>query len=165
MANWVARLYDEHADAVYAFLLNLTRQEADASDLLQECFIKLVHSDLKEVGKPRAFILKLAYNQFIDFCRRQSTRNKYEESAMQEVEIFARTDDPDSQAVRRELDEGLASLPDEQRAVVFLKLWQDFTFEEIAQTLEISPNTAASRYRYGIDKLRGELRLIYEQLK
>jgi RNA polymerase sigma-70 factor (ECF subfamily) len=59
----------------------------------------------------------------------------------------------------------LTSLPEEQRAVVFLKLWQDFTFEEIAQTLAISPNTAASRYRYGIDKLRGELRLIYEQLK
>jgi RNA polymerase sigma-70 factor (ECF subfamily) len=70
MANWVERLYDEHADAVYAFLLNLTRQEADACDLLQECFIKVANGGLRGVGKPRAFILKLAYNQFIDFSKR-----------------------------------------------------------------------------------------------
>jgi RNA polymerase sigma-70 factor (ECF subfamily) len=49
--------------------------------------------------------------------------------------------------------------------VVHLKLWQGLTFEEIAAILEISPNTAASRYRYGLDKLRDRLRLLYDELK
>jgi len=55
--------------------------------------------------------------------------------------------------------------PPDQRAVVHLKLWQALTFEEIAGILDISPNTAASRYRYGVDKLRDRLRLLYDELK
>jgi len=56
-------------------------------------------------------------------------------------------------------------LPEDQRAVVHLKLWENLTFEQIATTLEISPNTAASRYRYGLDKLRALLRPLYDEIK
>ena len=59
----------------------------------------------------------------------------------------------------------MKELPPDQRAVVHLKLWERLTFEQIAETLEISPNTAASRYRYAIDKLRERLRPIYEEIK
>jgi RNA polymerase sigma-70 factor (ECF subfamily) len=45
-----------------------------------------------------------------------------------------------------------------------LKLWEGLTFEQIAEALDIPANTAASRYRYGLDKLRGLLRPIYEEL-
>ena len=48
----------------------------------------------------------------------------------------------------------LASLPAEQREIVILKLYHGMTFEEIGALVEISPNTAASRYRYGLEKLR-----------
>ena len=58
----------------------------------------------------------------------------------------------------------LGELPEEQRAVVHLKLWAGLTFEEIAAALEIPPNTAASRYRYGLDKLRAQLRPLYEEI-
>jgi RNA polymerase sigma-70 factor (ECF subfamily) len=56
-------------------------------------------------------------------------------------------------------------LPEEQRTVVHLKLWEEFTFDEIAAALGISANTAASRYRYGIDKLRARLRPFYDEIK
>jgi RNA polymerase sigma-70 factor (ECF subfamily) len=49
--------------------------------------------------------------------------------------------------------------------VLHLKLWEKLTFDAIAQTLDIPPNTAASRYRYGIDKLRERLRPIYDEIK
>jgi len=49
--------------------------------------------------------------------------------------------------------------------VVHLKLWENLTFEAIAETLEIPPNTAASRYRYGLDKLRERLRPIYDEIR
>jgi RNA polymerase sigma-70 factor (ECF subfamily) len=48
---------------------------------------------------------------------------------------------------------------------VHLKLWEGRTFEVIADLLGIPPNTAASRYRYGLDKLRSRLRPLYEELR
>ena len=48
----------------------------------------------------------------------------------------------------------LQSLPDDQREVLVLHLWADLSFREIADQLDISANTAASRYRYGLEKLR-----------
>ncbi|HXI51758.1 MAG TPA: sigma factor-like helix-turn-helix DNA-binding protein, partial [Candidatus Saccharimonadales bacterium] len=63
------------------------------------------------------------------------------------------------------LAEALAELPTEQRAVVHLKLWEGLTFEAIAEALGLPLNTAASRYRYAIDKLRQRLRPFYEEIK
>ena len=63
------------------------------------------------------------------------------------------------------MDRALGQLPDEQRAVVHLKLWEVLTFEAVAEALDISPNTAASRYRYGIDKLREVLRPLYSEIR
>ena len=52
------------------------------------------------------------------------------------------------------LQSALASLPDEQREVVVLKIWGQLTFEEAAAVIGVSPNTAASRYRYALEKLK-----------
>ena len=49
---------------------------------------------------------------------------------------------------------GLAALPQDQREVIVLKIWHKHTFDEIGELLDISPNTAAGRYRYGLQKLR-----------
>ena len=49
--------------------------------------------------------------------------------------------------------------------VVHLKLWEGLTFEQIAIALDIPLNTAASRYRYGLDKLRARLRPLYDEIK
>jgi RNA polymerase sigma-70 factor (ECF subfamily) len=57
-----------------------------------------------------------------------------------------------------QLDLQLNRLPDEQKQVVRLKTEAGLTFAEIAELLQLSPNTAASRYRYAIDRLRRELR-------
>ena len=48
----------------------------------------------------------------------------------------------------------LGELPVPQREVIVLKLWHEYTFEEIGELLEVSPHTAAGRYRYGLEKLR-----------
>ena len=51
----------------------------------------------------------------------------------------------------------LAELPVEQREVIVLKIWHGCTFEEIGGLLEISPNTVAGRYRYGLQKIKTKL--------
>jgi RNA polymerase sigma-70 factor (ECF subfamily) len=84
---------------------------------------------------------------------------------LERVSAFAPADDPDEQAFRTALNQALDELPPDQRAVLHLKLWEGLTFEQIAGALEIPPNTAASRYRYGLDKLRDQLRPLYDEIK
>jgi RNA polymerase sigma-70 factor (ECF subfamily) len=162
------RLYDEHAQLLYAFLLNLTRDEADTRDLLQDVFVKLARDPelLAGVRDERAFLIRLAHNAAIDLIRRRSTRDKTRDQfATEIISPFAPTSDPDKETFRAALAGALAELPAEQRAVVHLKLWEGLTFEQIAGALEIPLNTAASRYRYGLDKLRERLRPLYEEIK
>jgi RNA polymerase sigma-70 factor (ECF subfamily) len=162
------RLYDGHAQPLYAFLLNLTRDEADTRDLLQDIFVKLARDPelLAGVRDERAFLVRLAHNAAIDLIRRRGTRDKTREQfAAEIISPFAPAGDPDEQTFRAALVGALAELPAEQRAVVHLKLWDGLTFEQIAGALDIPLNTAASRYRYGLDKLRERLRPIYEEMK
>jgi RNA polymerase sigma-70 factor (ECF subfamily) len=162
------RLYDEHAQPLYAFLLNLARDEADTRDLLQDVFVKLARDEdlLAGVRDERAFLIRLAHNAAIDLMRRRGTRYKTREQfAAEIISPFAPTSDPDEQTFRAALAGALAQLPPEQRAVVHLKLWDGLTFEQIADALDIPLNTAASRYRYGLDKLREHLRPLYEEIK
>jgi len=164
----IERLYDEHAQPLYAFLLNFTRDEADTRDLLQEIFVKLAREPklLAGVREERAFLIRLAHNAAIDLIRRRGTRERTKDNfAAEMVSPFAPASDPDEAVFRDELAVALAELPEEQRAVVHLKLWEGLTFGEIAAALGISQNTAASRYRYGIDKLRGRLRPLHEEMK
>jgi RNA polymerase sigma-70 factor, ECF subfamily len=167
-ATEIERLYDEHAQLLFAFLLNFTRDEGDTRDLLQEIFIKLAREPklLDGIREERAFLIRLAHNAAIDLIRRRGTRERTKENfAAERISIFAPVNDPDENFFREELAIALGELPEEQRAVVHLKLWEGLTFGEIATVLEISPNTAASRYRYGLDKLRGRLRPLYEEMK
>ena len=161
-------LYDDHGQALFAFLLNVTRNEADTRDLLHELFVKLARQPdlMGNVREERAFLLRLAHNSAIDLIRRRATRERnYEQLAAESATLFAPARDPDEQAFRGALSVALGELPPEQRAVVHLKLWEGLTFDAIADTLDIPPNTAASRYRYGLDKLRARLRPLYDEIK
>jgi RNA polymerase sigma-70 factor (ECF subfamily) len=162
------RLYDDHAQALFAFLLNLTRDEVETRDVLQELFVRLARRPelLDGVRDERAFLLRLAHNLAIDQMRRRGTRERTQERLAEEASsIFVPAVEPDEMEFQQALAAALAELPEEQRAVVHLKLWENLTFEEIARTLNIPPNTAASRYRYGLDKLRERLRPLYEEIK
>jgi RNA polymerase sigma-70 factor, ECF subfamily len=162
------RLYDDHAQALFAFLLNFTRDENDTRDVLQEVFVKIARQPelIGGARDVRAFLIRLAHNAAIDLMRRRSARERrHEQAGAEKMSPFAPSADPDETAFRHELSIALGELPHEQRAVVHLKLWEGLTFEQIAAALNIPPNTAASRYRYGLDKLRSRLRPLYEELK
>jgi len=158
------RLYDDHAQALFGFLLNLTRNEEDTRDLLQELFVKLSRQPklIEGAREPRAYLLRLAHNGAIDLFRRRAVREKYQEEL---PDLFEDSANPDEKAFREALTIALETLPPEQRAVVHLKLWEDLTFDHIAEVLGVSINTAASRYRYALDKLRQRLRPLYDEIK
>lgn len=161
------RLYVEHAPRLFAFVLNLVRDEADTRDVLQEVFCRLARRPgaLAGVIEVRGFLIRSAHHAAVDLIRRRDSRERRHRGAGEEIFLFARDGDPDANTFRAALASALGELPPEQRAVVHLKLWEGLTFEEIAGALELSPNTAASRYRYGVDKLRERLRPLYEEIQ
>ena len=160
-------IYDAHAQALFALLLSVTRSEAETRDVLQEVFLRLAERPQALAGalSPRAVLVRMAHRLAVDAWRRRSVRARREEASAEEpARLFAPAGDPDRQCFADELERALATLPAEQRSVVHLKLWEGLTFAEIAEALEIGANTAASRYRYGIDKLQERLRPLYQEL-
>ncbi len=101
----------------------------------------------------------------VDLMRRRGAEEKTREQfGAEQVSPLAPAREADDQAFRAALNSALAELPPHQRAVVHLKLWEGLTFEQIAGAMDIPLNTTASRYRYGLDKLRERLRALYEEI-
>lgn len=163
-APTLPELYDAHAAGLFHYFTSFTGNEADAKDLLQEFFIKLARQTIPAgIANLRAWLLRLAHHHAIDWLRRHRVRRDAEEAAP--VEMFATHEDPDQAELAQRLTRALTLLPLEQRSVAQLKLWDGLTFEEIAEVQGIPLNTAASRYRYALEKLRSELRPLYDELK
>jgi RNA polymerase sigma-70 factor (ECF subfamily) len=156
----LALLYDIHARAIFAFLLNLTRNDADAGDILQDVFVKIAERPvlLNGVKEMRPWLIRMAHRQAIDLIRRRGSHTRAIEASAEELPLFAPAEDADGEAFRAAVAGAMAELPEEQRAVVHLKIWEAMTFAEIADALGLSANTAASRYRYALDKLEALLR-------
>ncbi len=159
-------LYDAHAARLFHYFASFTGETADAKDLLQELFIKLGRQSIPPgVVNLRAWLLRLAHHHAIDWLRRHHVRRRAEEAAHTQLETFAAHEDPDQAELASRLSRALALLPPEQQTVAQLKLWDGLTFEEIAEVQGIPLNTAASRYRYALEKLRSELRPLYDEMK
>ena len=164
----LAQLYDAHAAALFAFLLQFTRDEADTRDVLQDVFGRLTErpAPLDGIRDPRGFLLRMAHNRAVDLIRRRESRDRAHAAfEAQHVELFAPVEDADEAEIRRRMADALGCLPPDQRAVVHLRLWEGLTFDAIGDALEIPLQTAVSRYRYGLDKLRAQLRPLYDELR
>ena len=163
--DWLADLYDAHADALYGYVLNLTRSPAESEDILHDLFLKVARDErrFRALAQPKSYLFAMAHRAVIDTVRRADTRRRRHETSDEPSALFQ--PDPDHAFFRAEVADALAELPIEQRAVVHLKLGEDWTFEQIAAALDIPANTAASRYRYAIDKLRARLRFTYKELR
>ena len=100
------QLYDAHAPALFAFLINFTRREADARDVLQELFLKLAARPERLAGirEARAYLLRLAHHLAIDAYRRRATHEAaVERAAIEPVALFVESADPDEAAFRAAL--------------------------------------------------------------
>jgi len=161
------RLYDEEAEGVYRYVLALAGREEVAKDLLQDVFVKIANGgmSLAKVRDVRAYLFRTARNLFIDHRRREQSGRERGERWEREFGLEARGPDPDQRELVDWLEDGLAELPEEQRSAVVLHLWDEMSFAEIGEICEVSANTAASRYRYGIDKMRRRLRPLYEEMQ
>jgi RNA polymerase sigma-70 factor (ECF subfamily) len=153
----VAKLYEGHGEQLYRFLVFRLGSAEDAEDVLQECFARFARYDLRWrlVRDPKAFVFRVARNEANRFLRQKHGRREGEAMILASAvngftAAFVAPDEP-SLALLLGAAEGL---PPEQKEAVFLKVCEGLTFKEIASVCGVSANTAASRYRYGIEKLR-----------
>ena len=145
----IEELYRRHSAALVLFALAIAGDRGRAQDAVHQVFLKLMQADaLRRAVDARAYLFA---------CVRNAVLNDVKER-VRHVEL-----EPDSawfippdrdHSAERNVRRALQSLPEDQRQTVVLHIWGELTFAEIAEVLNVSPNTAASRYRYALEKLR-----------
>ena len=157
-----AELYDLCSDRLHHFLVSKRMSQDDASDVLQEVFLRLVRKKgaFRSVESPVAYTFQVARNEANRWISKSiQKREQYQLIAADLFVGFASTDSSSTEWSET-LIKALVSLPDDQREVVVLRIDSGFTFREIAAITETPQGTVATRYRRGIEKLReiiGEL--------
>jgi RNA polymerase sigma-70 factor (ECF subfamily) len=150
--GWCEALYQAKSADLLLYGRALGLSHGEAEDVLQETFLALMRRP-QQPEKPEHYCLRSFRNRALNYRRglwRRLTR---------ELESKRWFEPSESETPNERLAMGcLADLPREQREVIVLKIWHEYTFEQIGELLEISPNTAAGRYRYGLHKLRACLK-------
>jgi RNA polymerase sigma-70 factor (ECF subfamily) len=162
-----AEAYDLFGPRLYRYAARILGGRNDAEDVVQELFVSLVRSrtHLLDVENLSAYLfasLRRLTNRAAEKRRRgprlcSDLGDGYGVDEHADDTPAAGDNARGAQELREQLDMALRALPDEQREVIVMKMDGELTFGEIARALDISPNTAASRYRYGLEKLRAML--------
>jgi RNA polymerase sigma-70 factor, ECF subfamily len=156
--HWCESLYDAKASQLILYGRALGLSHGEAEDVVQETFLALMHLDFAP-AKPEHYLVRSFRNRAMNHHRSLWRRLTREWESLRWFEKSSGETPAERAAMRC-----LAELPQEQREVIVLKVWHGCTFEEIAGLLEISANTVAGRYRYGLQKIKSKLEgLVYEQ--
>lgn len=145
-------IYDAYGEALFGYLNCLICSRHDSEDCLQDLFILIAKKRnlLKEKENLKGYLMTMARNEAMAFFRKK----KRQIDTVECDETLLAPLNTEEDLPVKELSRALTSIPLEQRDIIFLKIYQQMTFKEISQQLEISENTAASRYRYGIKKMK-----------
>ncbi|HEX4999891.1 MAG TPA: sigma-70 family RNA polymerase sigma factor [Terriglobia bacterium] len=148
--NEVRQLYERQSRGLLAYACSFTASFAAAEDALHQVFERLLRGDIEITGSAESYLYRAIRNTSLNQIRGRSRETELDD------DISSRWFDspPGLEQTALELQSSLRDLPEEQREVVLMHIWGGMTFEEISVALGTSPNTAASRYRYGLSKLR-----------
>lgn len=152
--NWKT-CFAQLAPGLVLFARQWTRSAADAEDVVQEAFVKFWrrNHDIANRGLLYATVRSVA----LDLLRRNSRRARREATALSDADQSVQPAFEIGDDSQRALVAAINLLPDEQREVLVMKIWNDLTFAEIGSALGVSQNTAASRYRYALTALKKNL--------
>jgi len=151
--------FEVHGPKLLLCARQWTRSLADAEDAVQEAFVRFWRGQRILGGEPFPLVLTSIRRAAFDLARGNLRRTRRELRALEVAEGDEPLFEPFAEGDERRcaIEAALKRLPDEQREVLVLKIWGELTFAQIAEQLAISPNTAASRYRYALTALRHDL--------
>lgn len=161
---------EQHGSKFLLFARQQTRSTEDAKDVLQDALVRLVEKVTQGefIGGQEAwtpYLYTTIRRLAIDLSRRDDRRRKREDHSVSNDEVFCDQFSADpwfesydgDEPARHLLEQGLKKLPAKFSEVIVMKIWGEKTFAEIGEALDISQNTAASRYRYGLEALKKSL--------
>lgn len=146
-----------HAPGLLLFARQQSRCEADAQDLVQEAVVEAWQRQADGAPPPLALVFATIRRRAMDWGRSQDRRAAREAAAHAETAECWFDSGLEDRELALLIEEAMRKLQEIYREVVTLKTWGGLTFAEIAEALEIPANTAASRYRYGLEELRKAL--------
>ena len=157
-------LVTRHKQRIYSFIYSKVYDRDVAEDIFQDTFIKVIRTlkrgSYNEEGKFLPWVMRIAHNLVIDYFRKNNRMPKFDNSG--EFSIFSVLSDTSLNAekaiikdqvesdVRRLIEE----LPEDQKEVLVMRMYNDMSFKEISERTGVSINTALGRMRYALINMR-----------
>lgn len=154
----LCRIYEKYRDGLLKVAMALLNDRNTTEDVLHDVFVDFAQTAgrFRLRGSLKGYLCICVANRARDMNR---TRQRHSAACLDEADAPATSAaGPEHEAMNREviarLDAAMADLPDEQREAIVLHLHSKLPFREIAELTGLSVNTAMSRYRYGLEKIR-----------
>lgn len=153
-----------HEQKIFTYILTSVKNRELAEDLFQDTFIKVINTlragAYKDEGKFAQWVMRIANNLKIDYFRKAQRLPAYESNGEFDIFDTLSIEDPSveqkmiQEQVYSDIQDLLQYLPEEQREVLEMRIYQDISFKEIAELTKVSINTALGRMRYALINLR-----------
>ena len=145
-------LYRQHGAALLLFASAISGDRGRAQDALHQVFLKAIENgSLGQAIHKKAYLFACVRNAVLNDAKLQ------DRNISLDIESAWFSPPERDYAGEQNLRRALGDLPEDQREVMVLHVWGELTFSEIGELLGVSSNTAASRYRYALAKLRGSM--------
>src|SRR5580698_708409 len=164
----LAEIFRREQGRLRSFVRRRVADEGDAEDILQDVFFALVEANwlTRPVEQAGAWLFRVARNRIIDFFRKKRPV-QFEDEGVEDL-LPSADAGPEEAYVRsllwEELEQALAELPEEQRAVFIAHEIEGRSFKELAAETGVPVNTLLSRKRYAVLHLRERLKEIHEEI-
>ena len=169
----LSELVSRHQQKIFGFILSKTGDQNLANDLFQDTFIKIIQTlkrgRYQEEGKFLPWALRIAHNLVMDYYRNSKRKNtkrvtdQFEFVGLLDEEISTIEDVMIQQQTVQKILKLIENLPEDQKEVLKLRIFNSLSFKEIAEQTHVSINTSLGRMRYALINLRKMLNVNNEQ--
>lgn len=162
--NALAVLINRHQSKIYGFIYSKVLDRDLSDDIFQDTFIKVIKTlksnSYNEEGKFLPWVMRIAHNLIIDFFRKNKKMPLHRET--EDFSVFSiMTDDTltiENQLIANQVEldikKLIEELPEDQKEVLVMRMYQDMSFKEISELTGVSINTSLGRMRYALMNLR-----------
>lgn len=157
-------LIKRHQARLYGFIFSKIQDRDATEDVFQDTFIKVIRTlkrgNYNEQGKFLPWVMRIAHNLVIDYFRKNNRMPKFKNKG--DFDIFSVLSDESPNAENKIVENQIADhvrilleeLPEDQKTVIKMRIYQDMSFKEISENTGVSINTALGRMRYGLINIR-----------
>ena len=162
--NALVILIKRHQSKIYGFIYSKINDRDLADDIFQDTFMKVIKTlksnSYNEEGKFLPWVMRISHNLIMDYFRKNQKMPMVRETDEFSIFSILQETSPNvekriiSELIEKDLQKIILELPEDQREVLTMRIYQDYSFNEIAELTGVSINTALGRMRYAIINLR-----------